>query len=217
MRRFTRSAFTIIEVLVVVIVISILAGMIFPAIGRSRENSGKVQCENNLKQIGQAIHTYCNNNGGVAPFEKPSAATHPTVIWDGVVLRRPVGLGLLYTDLGRELRTFYCPAQKYLSAGNSKYGIDNFNADGRECRSSYVMRTPDTFQAGFADNQPILLEKFPNASIVMDADDGLIFNAHKSGVNVLYVDNHVAWRSDLIITAGDTWKDFWLDRVDGPR
>lgn len=61
------SAMTLVEILVVLAIISILGGLLYPSVNRSRQVAKTIKCLSNLHQIGIAVQTYVTDNGQKMP------------------------------------------------------------------------------------------------------------------------------------------------------
>jgi prepilin-type N-terminal cleavage/methylation domain-containing protein/prepilin-type processing-associated H-X9-DG protein len=62
-----RTAFTLVELLVVVAIVGILVALLLPAVQAAREAARRTACANNLRQVGLSVIQYCDDHGGAFP------------------------------------------------------------------------------------------------------------------------------------------------------
>jgi prepilin-type N-terminal cleavage/methylation domain-containing protein len=102
-----RRAFTLLELLIVIAIIAVLAGLLVPALGRAKESARRIKCMNNLRTLGQIAHFYALDNEDRLPNRY---SPNLTVSGTGPFVSVSVFGNYLSQALIRDIQ--YCPSNK---------------------------------------------------------------------------------------------------------
>lgn len=212
--RRTRTAFTLVELLVVIAVVGILGALLLPALSHGKAAARRIQCVDNLRQLGLATQLYWDENEDFTFRYQIGATNGGRLYWFGWL--KPGAEGQRDFDPSQSALYPYlqssgveiCPSLDYthalykLKARGAAYGYGyNLNLGQRSISTSRITRPSDTvlfadaaqvndFQSPASPDNPMVEEFY-----YVDADDGGGYpNAHfrhQKQANAIFADGHV--------------------------
>lgn len=221
-----RRAFTILELIIVISLITILSGMVLHSIHMARERGKSAACATNLRSLAQAALTYAEANGGSFPWGNKKMDGYRSWSWDFVVSAdgKHVTAGAMWNFEGVE-KVMQCPA---FLGGNSNAAGEQYTGYNYNC--SYIgkvegdpgkrkvpaklsqLKKPDR-TALFGDGEfasgANKYMRAPKSSNKHDASGAAIREAgtqgfrHLGKTNIVFCDGHVESLSVPYLRSGD--------------
>ena len=227
-RRRCPCAFGLLELLVVISILGLLVSFLLPSLCSSRETANRVKCSSNLRQIGQALLLYAQDNHGAYPRTTASAGPRrtPTAGTDGPAENDvTAALFLLLRTQDITAEGFVCPSSNAEKdtydrktpaqrsnftdyRKNLSYSFQNPYPDDAAADAGAVKaaKAPDEELAVAADlnpgTSPVGADDVLRVTVSSSAKDMKLGNSNnhdKDGQNILYRDGHVGWESNPLV------------------
>jgi len=210
-----------IELLVIIAIVGMLIAILIPMFLSARQRSTRFKCQNNLREIGNAMFSYAANNHGRFPSTRPSAqpirkpdlsnsghaATQPFAADGPGPNNIPAAMFLLIRSEQLPAFRFVCPATLAQSDSfGGKSPAERSNFSDIKLNLTYGMHNPyandATLAAGFGwgpqwlkPNFPLIADLGPSSGPRISLQSPNSPNHEGEGQNVLYADGSVEFKT----------------------
>lgn len=190
-------AFSLIELVIVIAIIGILASLLLPALGKSKEKARRGACISNQRQLGLVFQTFANDHEGEIPIGyRGGRKQWNAMVYSGTV-NQFVLFGRLYLEkFLDEPRILFCPAeQAEAQSFNTPQNPWPPGAPGVSVQSGYAtLPAVDWGNAGAPPVWPIL-EELAQQPILADTlgQPARVDSRHRDGVNAAFADGSARW------------------------
>lgn len=227
-------AFTLVEILVVIGIISLLAALMFPVFSRVRATGRRTTCASNLRQIGMAMNQYAQDNRFYPQLDFNAYSNGTSGAW----------ADKLFSYVKSE-KVFECPSSPYGLYSSSRPAPDVSDPEHPvSFNGSYDLNIPDAQYLRGETTKSVSMSYIPNQRtspmrytrpsstiLILDGDGGFVSPGyqeppaldaamlsrfgvdapHEGGANICFADGHIKWMSLNSLLKRSLW------RLSGPE